>query len=67
MEGLRLLMKLDERLAEADVHFVGVAAKDIDLGMELSEEVERAVPKVVELVEKLAGTQTFIYSPANRG
>ncbi|WP_297487380.1 hydrogenase maturation protease [Thermococcus sp.] len=67
VEGLMLLMKLDERLAGAEVHFVGVATKEIDLGMELSEEVKRAVPKVVELVEKLAGTQTFIYSPANRG
>ncbi|WP_456365256.1 hydrogenase maturation protease [Thermococcus sp.] len=67
IEGLKLLMKLDERLAKVEIHFIGIVAKEIGLGMELSEEVEGAIPKVVELVEKLADTQTFIYSPANRG
>ncbi|WP_297508589.1 hydrogenase maturation protease [Thermococcus sp.] len=65
IDGLKLLMALDERLARAEVHFIGIVAKEIDLGMELSEEVERAVPKVVELVEKLTDTQSFKYSPEN--
>ncbi|QDA31234.1 hydrogenase maturation protease [Thermococcus indicus] len=53
IDGLKLLMAMDERLAKADVHFIGVVAKEIDLGMELTEEVERALPRVVELVEEL--------------
>ena len=53
IDGLKLLMALDERLAKADMHFIGVAAKEIDLGMELSNEVENALPRVVELVEGL--------------
>ena len=56
IDGLKLLMVLDERLAKADIHFVGIVAREVDLGMELSEEVERALPKVVELVEKLAAS-----------
>ncbi|NJE01090.1 hydrogenase maturation protease [Thermococcus sp. JdF3] len=58
IDGLKLLMAMDERLAKADIHFIGVVAKEIDLGMELSEEVEKALPKVVELVEKLAETES---------
>ncbi|WP_258084545.1 hydrogenase maturation protease [Thermococcus thermotolerans] len=53
IDGLRLLMSLDERLARAEIHFIGVVAKEIDLGMELSEEVEKALSKVVRLVEEL--------------
>ncbi len=53
IDGLKLLMALDERLAKADIHFIGVVAKEISLGIELSEEVEKALPRVVELVEKL--------------
>ena len=53
IDGLKLLMALDERLAKADIHFIGVVAKEVDLGMELSEEVEQALPKVVELVKEL--------------
>lgn len=53
IDGLKLLMVLDERLAKADIHLVGIVAKEIDLGMELSGEVERALPRVVELVESL--------------
>ncbi|ASA77365.1 hydrogenase maturation protease [Thermococcus sp. 5-4] len=53
IDGLKLLMAMDERLAKADIHFIGVVAKEIDLGMELTEEVERALPRVVELVEEL--------------
>ncbi|WP_457752407.1 hydrogenase maturation protease [Thermococcus sp.] len=53
VEGLKLLMKLDERLAGVELHFIGIVAKEIDLGMELSEEVEKALPRVVELVEML--------------
>ena len=53
IDGLKLLMAMDERLAKADIHFIGVVAKEIDLGMELSEEVERALPEVIRLVEEL--------------
>ncbi|WP_297497959.1 hydrogenase maturation protease [Thermococcus sp.] len=53
IDGLKLLMALDERLAKAEIHFIGIVAKEIDLGMELSEEVERAIPEVVELVEEI--------------
>ncbi|KUH32441.1 protein frxA [Thermococcus celericrescens] len=53
IDGLKLLMAMDERLAKADIHFIGVVAKEIDLGMELTEEVEKALPRVVELVEEL--------------
>lgn len=53
IDGLKLLMKLDERLAKAEIHLIGVVAKEIDLGMELSEEVERALPEVIRLVEEL--------------
>ncbi len=54
IEGLKLLMSLDERLKNAELHFIGVVAKRIDLGTELSEEVRNALPpRVVELVEEL--------------
>ena len=53
IDGLKLLMAMDERLDKADIHFIGVVAKEIDLGMELSEEVEKALPEVVKLVEEL--------------
>ncbi|ASJ14184.1 hydrogenase maturation protease [Thermococcus radiotolerans] len=53
IDGLKLLMAMDERLAKADIHFIGVVAKEIDLGMELTDDVERALPRVVELVEEL--------------
>ena len=56
IDGLKLLMALDERLAKAEMHFIGIVAKEIDLGMELSGEVRRAIPKVVELAEKLAAS-----------
>ncbi|NJE03291.1 hydrogenase maturation protease [Thermococcus sp. MV11] len=58
IDGLKLLIAMDERLAKADIHFIGVVAKEVDLGIELSEEVENALPKVVELVEKLAETES---------
>ncbi len=53
IDGLRLLMAMDERLAKADIHFLGIVAKEIDLGTGLTEEVEKALPRVVELVEGL--------------
>ena len=53
IDGLKLLMKLDERLARAEVHFVGIVAKEIDLGTELSEEVRDAIPRAVKLIEEL--------------
>ncbi|AJC72029.1 protein frxA [Thermococcus guaymasensis DSM 11113] len=53
IDGLKLLMAMNERLAKAEIHFIGVVAKEIDLGMELSEEVKNALPKVIELVEEI--------------
>ena len=53
IDGLKLLMALDERLAKVDIHFIGIVAKEISLGTELSEELENVLPRVVELVEKL--------------
>ncbi len=53
IDGLKLLMKLDERLARAEVHFVGIVAKEVDLGTELSDEVLNAVPRAVALIEEL--------------
>ncbi len=55
IDGLKLLMALDERLAKADIHFIGVVAKEIDLGAELSDEVEGAIPGVVGLVRDICG------------
>ncbi|WP_456395698.1 hydrogenase maturation protease [Thermococcus sp.] len=54
VDGLKLLMALDERLKNAELHFIGVVAKEVELGMELSEEVRKAFPRAVELVEELA-------------
>ncbi|ACJ16020.1 hydrogenase-specific maturation endopeptidase [Thermococcus onnurineus NA1] len=53
IDGLKLLMALDERLANVEIHFIGIVAKEINLGMELTEEVREALPKAVELVEEL--------------
>lgn len=53
IDGLKLLMALDERLERAEIHFIGIVAKEIDLGMELSDEVKAGVKKAVELAEKL--------------
>jgi hydrogenase maturation protease len=57
IEGLKLLMALDERLKRADIHFIGVVAKEIDLGMELSDKVARAIPTVLKIVEELCTEQ----------
>jgi hydrogenase maturation protease len=54
IDGLKLLIALDERLKKAEIHFIGIVAKEIDLGMELSDEVKAGVQKAVELAEKLA-------------
>jgi len=53
IDGLKLIMAMDERLAKADIHFIGIVAKEIDLGTELTEEVGKALPRVIELVEEL--------------
>ena len=53
IDGLKLIMAMDERLAKADIHFIGIVAKEIDLGTELTKEVEKALPRVIELVEEL--------------
>jgi hydrogenase maturation protease len=54
IDGLKLLMALDERLKRVEIHFIGIVAKEIDLGMELSNEVKAGVQKAVEIAEKLA-------------
>ncbi|MDI3475126.1 MAG: hydrogenase maturation protease [Thermococcaceae archaeon] len=54
IDGLKLLMALDERLKKAEIYFIGIVAREIDLGMELSDEVKAGVQKAVELAEKLA-------------
>ncbi len=59
VDGLRLLITLDERLAKVELHFIGIVAKEIDLGMELSEDVKKAIPKVIEIVEKIAKFSSF--------
>jgi len=56
IDGLKLLMKLDERLAKAEVHFVGIVVEKIELGTELSSSVEKAVPRAVEIIEKIASS-----------
>ncbi|NJE25479.1 hydrogenase maturation protease [Thermococcus sp. MV5] len=53
IDGLRLLMAIDERLAKAEIHFVGIVAKEIDLGMELSEEVKSSIPNIINIVESI--------------
>ncbi|WP_457753458.1 hydrogenase maturation protease [Thermococcus sp.] len=53
VDGLKLMMVLDKRLAKAEIHFIGIVAKEVELGMKLSREVENAVPKAVGLVEKI--------------
>ncbi|WP_456421683.1 hydrogenase maturation protease [Thermococcus sp.] len=53
IDGLKLLMAMDERLAKAEVHFIGIVAKEIDLGTDLSEDVGKALPKAIEIVEGL--------------
>jgi hydrogenase maturation protease len=61
LDGLRLLMALDERLKRAEVYFIGIAAKDVGLGMELSDGVKAGVQKAVGLAERLSKTtQSFI-------
>lgn len=54
IDALRLLMELDERLKNVELHFIGIVAKRIELGMELSEEVRKALPRVLEIVESVA-------------
>ncbi|CAB50277.1 hydrogenase maturation protease [Pyrococcus abyssi] len=55
IESLKLLMTLDERLKNAKFHFVGITIKRIELGLELSEEVERAIPRAIEIIESIVG------------
>ncbi|MDK2869828.1 protein frxA [Pyrococcus furiosus DSM 3638] len=50
VEGLKLLLEVDERLKNAELHFVGVTIKEPKLGLELSEEVKRAIPRAMELI-----------------
>ncbi|MCO6041087.1 hydrogenase maturation protease [Thermococcus alcaliphilus] len=54
IDGLKLLMALDERLAKAEIHFVGVVAKEIELGTELSEEVKSNIHNIINAIENIA-------------
>jgi len=53
IDGLKLLMAIDKRLSKAEIHFIGVVAKDIDLGTELSEEVKHSIPNIINKVESI--------------
>ncbi|USH00895.1 hydrogenase maturation protease [Thermococcus argininiproducens] len=53
VDGLKLLMAIDKRLTRAEIHFIGVVAKEIDLGMELSEEVKNSIPNIINIVESI--------------
>ena len=55
IDGLKLLRLIDKRLAKAEIHFVGIVAKEIDLGMELSEEVKGNIPNIINMIESLVG------------
>lgn len=55
IDGLKLLMALDERLAKAEIHFVGVVAKEIELGTELSEEIKSNIPNIIKVIENIVG------------
>ncbi len=54
IDGLKLLMALDERLKNVELHFIGIVAKEVGLGVELSKEVEEAVPNAIKIIEELA-------------
>ena len=54
IDGLKLLMAIDKRLSKAEIHFIGVVAKEISLGMELSDEVKSSVPNIINMVESIA-------------
>ncbi|MCD6558888.1 protein frxA [Thermococci archaeon] len=53
VDALKLLMELDERLKNVELHFVGIVTKEIELGMELSEEVKKALPRALAIVENI--------------
>lgn len=55
IDGLKLLMALDERLAKAEIHFVGIVAKEIGLGTELSEEIKSNIPNIIKVIENIVG------------
>ncbi|AFK22661.1 hydrogenase maturation protease [Pyrococcus sp. ST04] len=54
IEGLKLLMSIDERLKNAELHFVGITIREIKLGLNLSPEVERAVPEAIKVIRRIA-------------
>ncbi|USS40881.1 hydrogenase maturation protease [Thermococcus aggregans] len=54
IDGLKLLMAIDKRLPEAEIHFIGVVAKDIDLGTEISDDVNHSIPNIINMVESIA-------------
>jgi len=53
VDALKLLMELDERLKNVELHFVGIVTKEIEPGMELSEEVKKALLKALAIVENI--------------
>lgn len=43
IDGLKFFMVFDERLKRVEIYFIGIVVKEIDLGMELSDEVKVGV------------------------
>ena len=53
IEALEILKRLNDDLAGADIHMVGIVAQTIDSGESLTPNVQEAVPKAADLIEKL--------------
>ena len=53
IDGLKLLMAIDARLAKAEIHFVGIVAKKVELGIELSEEVKSNIHNIINAIEDI--------------
>lgn len=55
IEGLRLLIELDERLRRAELHFIGITIREENIkpNLELSEEARKAIPKALEVIERI--------------
>ena len=52
--GLAEMFKLVEQLnIKTDIKIIGVQPKDIDFGEELSEEVKKTIPQIIEIIKKL--------------
>jgi len=49
---LKLLRELYPKMSECEVVLIGVEPKSIDMGFELSQEVERVLPAIIDKVDK---------------